>query len=319
MGVFESVYMPTYRPATARRYRELHAQRVMALFGDMRLEDIGPDQYRAFAAALHKDGVQTKGPLTLVRTVVRAAHENGYLDKVPDFPSGLVVTSRKLPDAPSSEEVDAMLEAPGWLGLAIALAAMAGMRMGEVRALEVSDVDFERHRILVRRAMSEETSLTPKSGHEREVPLAAGLEARLREAVKDKLPRAGVLLDDEGPDAATAAGAPPVQALPAQERLEGALVSLAPPLLHLGADEVRGERRGRARSGRSLEAGDDPALRPCRDGRSPGRHRQAGQVGLRSQRRGLRAGQLVRQRTPRPSRFRCFSRQILMLCRGGGI
>ena len=91
-----------------------------------------------------------------------------------------------------------MLEAPGWLGLAIALAAMAGMRMGEVRALEVRDVDFEQHRILVRRALSEETSLTPKSGHEREVPLAAGLEARLREAVKNKLPRARVLLDDEG-------------------------------------------------------------------------------------------------------------------------
>jgi hypothetical protein len=93
--VFESVYMPTYRPATARRYRELHAQRVMDLFGDMRLEDIGPNQYRMFAAALHKDGVQTKGPLTLVRTVVRAAHENGYLDKVPSTRCRLPERSRR--------------------------------------------------------------------------------------------------------------------------------------------------------------------------------------------------------------------------------
>jgi integrase len=197
-GTFESLYLPTYRPATARRYRELHTQRVMAFFGDMRLDEIGPGDYRAFAALLHTDGVQTKGPLTLVRTVVRAAHESGHLDKVPDFPSGLVVTSRKLPDAPSSEEVEAMLMAPGWLGLAIALAALGGMRMGEVRALEVRDVDFEQHRLLLRRALSEDASLTPKSGHEREVPLALGLEARLREAVKDKLPRARVLLDDGG-------------------------------------------------------------------------------------------------------------------------
>lgn len=91
-----------------------------------------------------------------------------------------------------------MLRAPGWLGLAVALGALAGLRMGEVRALEVRDVDFDRQRILVRRAMSEEASLTPKSGHEREVPLALVLEARLREAVRDKLPRARIVLDDKG-------------------------------------------------------------------------------------------------------------------------
>ncbi len=197
-GPFERLYMPTYRPATSRRYRELHNQRVMAFFGEARLEDIGSSDYRAFAASLHEDHVQTKGPLTLVRTVVRAAHESGYLAQVPDFPRGLVVMSRKIPDAPSLEEIASMLSAPGWLGLAIALAALAGLRMGEVRALQVRDVDFDGHRILVRRALSEDQSLTPKSGHEREVPLAAALEGRLREAVRDKLPGARVVVDDAG-------------------------------------------------------------------------------------------------------------------------
>jgi integrase len=197
-GQFQKLYMPSYRPATARRYRELHTQRVLAFFGKKALDTIGPGDFRAFASSLHADGVQTKGPITLVRTVARAALECGLIDTLPQCPSGLVVTSRKVADAPSSEEVDAMLKATGWLGLSIALAAMAGLRMGEVRALEVRDVGFEQRRILVRRAMSEEASLTPKSGHEREVPLAAGLEARLRDAVKDKLPRARVILDDEG-------------------------------------------------------------------------------------------------------------------------
>lgn len=59
------------------------------------------------------------------------------------------------------------------LGVAVALSALAGMRMGEVRALEVRDVDFDQHRILIRRALSEEASLTPKNNHEREVPLAS--------------------------------------------------------------------------------------------------------------------------------------------------
>ena len=197
-GDFKELYMPTYRPATARRYNELHDQRVMAFFGPKPLDEIGPNEYRAFAAALHKDGVQPKGPMTLVRTVMRAARNGGLIDRLPEFPNGLVVTSRKVPDAPSSDDVEAMLGAPGWLGLAIALAALAGLRMGEVRAVEVRDVDFDHHRILVRRALSEDASLTPKSGHEREVPLAAGLEVRLRDAVKSKLPRARVVLDEEG-------------------------------------------------------------------------------------------------------------------------
>jgi integrase len=197
-GPFEELYMPTYRPATARRYRELHKQRVMAFFGSKALDAIGPNDFRAFAASLHTDGVQTKGPITLVRSVVRAAHECNVIERLPECPSGLIATSRKVADVPSSDEVDVMLRASGWLGLAIALGAMAGLRMGEARALEVRDVDFERHRILVRRAMSDEASLTPKSGHEREVPMAAVLEARLRIAAKDKLPRARLLLDDQG-------------------------------------------------------------------------------------------------------------------------
>jgi integrase len=91
-----------------------------------------------------------------------------------------------------------MLTASGWLGVAIALAALAGMRCGEVRALEVRDVDFEGGRILVRRALSEDISLTTKSGRERVVPLVPVLEARLREAVKGKLPLARIVVWPDG-------------------------------------------------------------------------------------------------------------------------
>jgi integrase len=197
-GAFESSFMPRFRPATARRYRELHHQRVMAFFGSKPLNEIGSKDFRAFASRLHEDRVQTKGPITLVRTVLRAAHESGFLDEVPICPRGLVSVSRKLPSAPSAEEVDVMLGAPGWLGIAIALAALAGMRMGEVRALELRDIEFDQRCIVIRRALSEDQSLTPKSGAERRVPLALSLERRLREAAKDKLPRARVVLDETG-------------------------------------------------------------------------------------------------------------------------
>jgi integrase len=197
-GLFELQFMPSFRPATATRYRALLRQSVTAFFGEKVLREIGPSDIRAFAATLQQRGVQTKGAVTLVRTILRAAHESGQLDELPVFPRGLAKVSRKLPDAPSPAEFEVMLTASGWLGLAVMLSGLAGMRMGEALALEVRDLDFEGHRILLRRALSEGISLTPKSGHERVVPLVPELEERLREAVRRKLPKARVVLDDSG-------------------------------------------------------------------------------------------------------------------------
>jgi integrase len=198
-GPFEVMFMPGFRPATQVRYRALLRQSLLAFFGGKRLDAITPQDIRAFAATLNERRVQTKGPLGLVRTLLRTAHEGGHLDAVPPFPSGLVRTSRKLPDAPSPADFERMLEqASGWMRVAIALSGFAGMRMGEVRGLEVRDIDFDGHRILLRRSLSEDVSVTPKSGHDRMVPLVPELEAMLRDAVRSKLPRARAVLDDEG-------------------------------------------------------------------------------------------------------------------------
>ncbi len=203
-GPFEMQYLPSFRPATTFRYRALLRQWLIGFFGKAPLDRIGVSEIRSFAATIQSKGVQTKGPITLLRTILRSAHESGHLDELPQFPRGLVKTSRKLPDAPSPAEFEVMLTAPGWLGLAIILSGLAGLRMGEVRALEVRDVDLDEHCILLRRALSEDVSLTPKSGHERMIPLVPELEERLREAVRSKLPKARVLTDEKG-------GTPPRQ------------------------------------------------------------------------------------------------------------
>lgn len=197
-STFETQFMPSFRPATAVRYRALLKQSLLAFFGPKALDQIGPSEIRSFAATLQQRGVQTKGAVTLVRTILRTAHESGHLDELPQFPRGLAKTSKKLPDAPSPQDFEVMLTAGGWLGLAIMLAGLAGMRSGEVRALEVRDVDFDGHRILLRRALSEDVSLTPKSGDDRVVPLLPELEERLRVAVRSKLPKARIVLDENG-------------------------------------------------------------------------------------------------------------------------
>lgn len=197
-GPFEQQFMPSYRPATAVRYRALRHQAHLSEFRQLRLDEITTGHIRGYAAHIQTKGYQTKPYVTFIRTVLRAAVESGHLDQLPEFPPGLMQSSKKLPDAPQREEVERMFGAKGWLGLAIRLAALAGMRSGEVRAVEVRDVDLDQHRILIRRACSEDVAMTPKNDQERVVPLVPELEACLREAMKGKLPRARLVVDENG-------------------------------------------------------------------------------------------------------------------------
>ena len=92
---------------------------------------------RALVATVLERKVDPRGQVNFVRTVLRAAVESGALAAMRSFPPS-ARQGRKLPDAPSDEEVHVMLaHAHGWLRAAIALGAFAGMRSGEVRALLV--------------------------------------------------------------------------------------------------------------------------------------------------------------------------------------
>lgn len=195
---FKKLFMPSFRESTRVRYEALHRQRIDGYFGPLVLRGIESKHFREFAATLQNDGVQTKGPLNLVRTVLRAAQEQKLIDIVPELPKGIIKSSRKLAEAPSNDEYKKMLGAPGWLGDAVALAGLAGLRMCEVRGLEVGDVDFDAVRIVVRHSLSEDVLTTPKSGHERVVEMVPELADRLREVVKGKLPRARVVVDENG-------------------------------------------------------------------------------------------------------------------------
>jgi integrase len=129
---------------------------------------------------------------------LRAALELGALERLPELPK-LPKQSKKLPDAPTTEEVQLMLaHAKGWLRIAIALSALAGLRMGEVRAIEIRDIDLEHDRLFVRRALSSDEVMSPKSGDERVVPLTPDLRAILTGANRRKLPTARVLTNELG-------------------------------------------------------------------------------------------------------------------------
>jgi integrase len=196
-GDFAKVWMPKFARSTRIRYQALLDREILPRFGPMAIAAIDPKAAREWAVDLGKR-VNARHPLNMLRTILRAAMDSGIITAIPTpWPTGK--RSKKLPEAPSDEEVAAMLEhATGWLRTSIMLAAFAGLRMGEVRGLEVRDLSFDESRIHVRHSMSEDEPSTTKSGHDRMVPMIPELRAELLQACKSKLPRARVVLSSTG-------------------------------------------------------------------------------------------------------------------------
>lgn len=196
-GAFASAYMPTYRPETAERYRGLLRHRLRGVFGATPLRDIQTAQLRLFVSALATDGVQARGPLNLVRTILTAAHESNLIEAVPKFPR--VSSSEGVADAPPDEDVAALIDGPrDWLRIAVALAAYAGLRSGEVRALEWRDVDLRRGVLTVRHSISLNKVVKPKSDKHRVVPIADPLRVILADAFATQKARGRVILTRAG-------------------------------------------------------------------------------------------------------------------------
>lgn len=122
----------------------------------------------------------------VVRTVFRSAFSAGYLTRLPEFPP-LPKVPRTVVEAADPVDVYALINesdrgVPEYLAkarrasrLAFALAAYAGLRASEVRALRWGDVDLRAGTITVRLAMVHGEIDSPKSGHQREIPIAPAL------------------------------------------------------------------------------------------------------------------------------------------------
>ncbi|WP_437779006.1 tyrosine-type recombinase/integrase [Sorangium sp. So ce1097] len=89
----------------------------------------------------------------------------------------------KVYEPPSPEMVDAVVAAADpHVRPAIALAAYAGLRAGEVRSLRWCDVNLDTGLLFVRQAITCGQVVAPKSGHERGIPIAPALKEILVEA-----------------------------------------------------------------------------------------------------------------------------------------
>ncbi len=185
--LYEKTMKPTLKPSTVIGYEKNWKAHLLPRFGDWPLSSIDRAALTAFDQELARDGLSpaTRNNIVMpLRTMIWNAIELGKRHGKPDFPKLSKVQS-KVFEPPSAPDVEAVLSATdGNAKVAFALAAYAGLRASEVIGLRWVNVNLETGLLFVREAMTHGVVVTPKSGHQRAIPIATPLQAILEEAKK---------------------------------------------------------------------------------------------------------------------------------------
>jgi len=137
--------------------------------------------------------------LTVLNVMLKKAVEWGVIERLPCTIKVLPVSkgSTKFYDFDEFEQlVTAARTTDPRAYVLVLLSAEAGMRLGEMVALEWSDIDFTKGQVCVQRSAWKGQVGSPKGGRLRYVPLTARLAAALREHRHLRGPR--VLYQDDG-------------------------------------------------------------------------------------------------------------------------
>jgi integrase len=190
------------KPSTRAGYENRIDVLLAPRFGSTPLHDLDGNAVTKLDVELVADELapSTRAKIqTVLRSVLRASVRAGMLKAMPALPA-LPKVGRKVPRPMRRADLEAILAAANNEGrLAFALAAFAGLRASEVRGLRWSDVDLKVGTITVRRGVTLGVEVTPKSHHQRVVPVGRRLRTALQAAAPKKAsPWAPVALTARG-------------------------------------------------------------------------------------------------------------------------
>ncbi len=159
---------------------------ISADFGDVHLDQVTLAQISMFRAKLSKTGDAAQSMnnrLNVLRNILNVAKRTGVITSFPPIERVGSIKELKEPNFLSPEECDKFLEGISGdkeLHLAVLLAVDAGLRHGELMALQLEDLDYSERVIRVRHSMYKGQLKAPKSGRRRIVPMSD----RLRKALQ---------------------------------------------------------------------------------------------------------------------------------------
>jgi integrase len=156
------------KPSTAKVMASHLRFHLVPVFGRMRLDEIGQEDVQAFVGKLAKGRSRHTilNVLGTLASVLKMARKWGYA--VAGFQQADLVIPCSKPGKPgrffTAEQVRSILALASepWKTI-FALAAMTGLRPGEVLGLSIDDLDFEQRLIFVRRSAWYRHLITPKS------------------------------------------------------------------------------------------------------------------------------------------------------------
>lgn len=159
---------------------------LVPLLGDKRLDAIGNEQVQRVKLALSQRAPKTvNNVLGVLSTLLKKAVEWGELDRVP-CTIRLLANPKKSMGFHDFEEYERLLVAAERRSaeayVMVLLGGDAGLRLGEIVALEWSDVDLHARRLTVQRSDWRGQVTVPKGGRTRRLPMTQRLTHALRTA-----------------------------------------------------------------------------------------------------------------------------------------
>lgn len=193
---FEAEYLPRSKPTERRSKKSIinGAGGIVEFFGHLRLDEINQGHVNKYVAALGKLSTKTiNNKLTVLSTMLRYAHALNLIP-APKVKCHIKSMSPDIVAVPAQDVARLVAAAgghplwpvPPWFRITILLATEAGLRIGEIRGLQWTDI--KSGQLTVRRAIDQsENVTTPKHDKRRSVPLSPALESALA-----ALPRQGL-------------------------------------------------------------------------------------------------------------------------------
>jgi len=175
-----------YKPSAIRAYRQALTHRLFPTLGTKRLTAISHTMLQDFADRLSAQGLSAssvRNTILPLRAIFRRAHRRGDVALNPTLELTLPVVRSQRDRVAAPTEIGPLLNALPAVDRAIyATALYAGLRLGELQALQWDDVDLNTNLIQVRRSWDRQAGfVAPKSGSgNRRVPITATLRRELQ-------------------------------------------------------------------------------------------------------------------------------------------
>ena len=181
LAAFEQRFISEYaeanrqKPSTLEAKKSILKNHLVPALGQRKLDEIGTAQVQQLKAKLAKRKPKTvNNVLNTLSVMLRVAVKWGVIERMPCHIELLksAATEMEFYDFDDHKRlVDAAAELDERIHLLVLLGCDAGLRCGEIVALEWNDIDFKRNAITVSRSEWRGNVTVPKGGRSRRVPM----------------------------------------------------------------------------------------------------------------------------------------------------